>query len=65
MCPGGWIADDPERNEHEIQTMIEVAQANTNVVRAIVGNEAILRNDIAVEEMIVYLDRVRKALWVR
>jgi exo-beta-1,3-glucanase (GH17 family)/cellulose synthase/poly-beta-1,6-N-acetylglucosamine synthase-like glycosyltransferase len=61
---GGWIADDRERNEHEIQTMIEVAQANTNVVRAIVGNEAILRNDIPVEDMIGYLDRVRKALWV-
>ncbi len=61
---GGWIGDDAARNELEIQTMIEVAQANTNVVRAIVGNEVLLRNDIPIEQMIGYLDRVRKALWV-
>ncbi|MFZ1985611.1 MAG: glycosyltransferase [Desulfatitalea sp.] len=61
---GGWIDTEMERNEREIQTMIEIAQANSNVVRAIVGNESILREDLPIEQMIGYLDRVRKALWV-
>jgi exo-beta-1,3-glucanase (GH17 family)/cellulose synthase/poly-beta-1,6-N-acetylglucosamine synthase-like glycosyltransferase len=61
---GGWISKDMQRNETEIKTLIETARTNTNVVRVIVGNEAILRGDVSVAQMAAYLDRVRKRVWV-
>jgi exo-beta-1,3-glucanase (GH17 family)/cellulose synthase/poly-beta-1,6-N-acetylglucosamine synthase-like glycosyltransferase len=61
---GGWIDTDMQRNETEIKTLIETARTNTNVVRVIVGNEAILRGDVSTEQMTAYLDRVRKSVWV-
>ncbi|RJQ82206.1 MAG: glycosyltransferase [Desulfobacteraceae bacterium] len=59
---GGWIDANLTHNETEIGTLIETARANTNVVRVIVGNEAILRGDVTLGQMSAYLDRVRKAL---
>ncbi|MBI5557237.1 MAG: glycosyltransferase [Deltaproteobacteria bacterium] len=60
---GAWIDGNPEKNEAEIEKLIEVARQNyRNVVRVIVGNEAILRGDLTVAELGVYLDRVREAL---
>jgi exo-beta-1,3-glucanase (GH17 family)/cellulose synthase/poly-beta-1,6-N-acetylglucosamine synthase-like glycosyltransferase len=60
---GAWIDAHPDSNEKEVQRLIEVAAANPhNVVRAIVGNEAILRNDVDERQLIAYLERVRAAL---
>ncbi len=59
---GAWIDDDLERNEREIAKLIEVANANRNVVRVIVGNEVVLHNYIPTEKLIEYIDRVRKAV---
>jgi len=64
ICLGAWIGDDLEKNQAEIDKLIEVANANYNVVRIIVGNEVLLRNDIPVEQLIQYLDEVRAAVRV-
>ncbi len=61
---GAWVYADPDKTEEEIQKLIRVARANRNVVRVIVGNEVILRNDIPIEQMYHYLDRVRGAVTV-
>lgn len=59
---GGWISDDLAKNDQEIEKLIKTAHANNNVVRVIVGNEAILRRDVSVEQLSVYLDKVRAEL---
>jgi exo-beta-1,3-glucanase (GH17 family)/cellulose synthase/poly-beta-1,6-N-acetylglucosamine synthase-like glycosyltransferase len=62
---GIWLDQDLEKNEKEIETAIRVAKENyRNVIRVIVGNEAILRGDFTVDELNVYLDRVQAALTV-
>jgi exo-beta-1,3-glucanase (GH17 family)/cellulose synthase/poly-beta-1,6-N-acetylglucosamine synthase-like glycosyltransferase len=60
---GAWISEDLEENEKQIEKVIQLAKENyRNVIRVIVGNEVILRNEIPVQQMAEYLDRVRKAL---
>ncbi len=58
---GAWIGRDNRANRREIEKLIDVFRENQeNVVRVIVGNEALLRTDQTVEEMIAYLKRVRR-----
>ncbi|MFH2091939.1 MAG: glycosyltransferase [Pseudomonadota bacterium] len=60
---GAWIGADLEQNEQQIETLIQVARKNyRNVIRVIIGNEVILRGDLTVQQLSVYLDRVQKAL---
>ncbi|MHB8810759.1 MAG: glycosyltransferase [Desulfobulbaceae bacterium] len=60
---GVWLDKDLENNEKEMETAIRVARENyQNVIRVIVGNEAILRGDLTVAEAGAYLDRMRAAL---
>ncbi|MFH1985849.1 MAG: glycosyltransferase family 2 protein, partial [Pseudomonadota bacterium] len=61
---GAWISQDYGRNEEEIERLIEVARTSPNVVRAIVGNEAILRGDVPIPLLISYLRKVRTALHI-
>ena len=61
---GIWISPDKERNEREIQKAIELANNSRSVVRVVVGNEALFREEITPEELIVLLDRVRNAVKV-
>lgn len=57
---GGWIDGRLEQNSIEINKLIAIAEKNRdNVVRVIVGNEVLLRNDIPIEQLIKYLDHVR------
>lgn len=61
---GIWISPDQARNEREIQKAIELANNSRSVVRVVVGNEALFREEITPEELIVLLDRVRAAVKV-
>ncbi|PHN30245.1 glycosyltransferase [Pseudomonas sp. ICMP 460] len=61
---GIWISPDLERNEREIQRAIELANTSRSVVRVVVGNEALFREEITPEALIVLLDRVRAAVKV-
>lgn len=61
---GIWISPDLERNEREITKGIELANSSRSVVRVIVGNEALFREEVTPEQLIAYLDRVRAAVKV-
>ncbi|MGZ0715803.1 glycosyltransferase [Pseudomonas palleroniana] len=61
---GIWISPDLERNEREIQRAIEIANSSRSVVRVVVGNEALFREEITPQALIVLLDRVRAAVKV-
>ncbi|ANQ84450.1 putative Beta-(1-3)-glucosyl transferase [Azoarcus olearius] len=62
VTAGAWLDTDKEKNEKEINALLEVARKQRYIERVLVGNEAILRGDLKPDEMIVYLDRVRKSL---
>ncbi len=59
---GAWVDADGPKTEAEIEDLIRTARSNATVVRAIVGNEVVLRGDIPKTSLIGYLDRVRSAL---
>ncbi|HKS14314.1 MAG TPA: glycosyltransferase [Pseudomonas sp.] len=61
---GVWISPDIERNEREIAKAIELANTSRSVVRVVVGNEALFREEVTPEGLIQYLDRVRAAVKV-
>ncbi len=61
---GAWISQNEQENDEEIKNLIRIFQENSdNVVRLIVGNEALLRGDRTVEQMIGYLERVREDVY--
>ncbi|MGH8177121.1 MAG: beta-(1-3)-glucosyl transferase, partial [Steroidobacter sp.] len=59
---GAWLDRQRTTNELEIQAAIELANAHSNVIRLVIGNEAILRGDLTVAELARQLDRVRAAV---
>jgi exo-beta-1,3-glucanase (GH17 family)/cellulose synthase/poly-beta-1,6-N-acetylglucosamine synthase-like glycosyltransferase len=61
---GIWISNDLERNEREIEKAIGLANTSRSVVRVVVGNEALFREEVTAEQLIGYLDRVRAAVKV-
>jgi exo-beta-1,3-glucanase (GH17 family)/cellulose synthase/poly-beta-1,6-N-acetylglucosamine synthase-like glycosyltransferase len=61
---GAWINGEKEADNKEIETLIALTrQYYKNIVRVIVGNEAIYRGDITVAEAIHNLKRVKKKVW--
>ncbi len=61
---GAWISGDPEADKQEMDTLIYLARHNyKNIVRVIVGNEAIFRNEVTVDEAIANLKYVKKRVW--
>jgi exo-beta-1,3-glucanase (GH17 family)/cellulose synthase/poly-beta-1,6-N-acetylglucosamine synthase-like glycosyltransferase len=62
---GAWLSKDLKANEEQIQTVIRLARENyRNVIRVIVGNEAIYRNDLTVKELMDYIDQIQAAVTV-
>ncbi|MFH1155962.1 MAG: glycosyltransferase [Pseudomonadota bacterium] len=59
---GAWIGADEERNRRELETVIRLAGENRNVVRVIIGNEAVLRGDLPLAKLLEYLDIARKRI---
>jgi exo-beta-1,3-glucanase (GH17 family)/cellulose synthase/poly-beta-1,6-N-acetylglucosamine synthase-like glycosyltransferase len=57
---GAWLSKDPKTNMEEIRSAIELANTQDNVIRVLIGNEAIWRKDVTVEQMIEYLDYARQ-----
>lgn len=58
---GAWIDKDKTKNDTEIDILIKLAKAGY-VDIAVVGNEALLRNEVSEQEIIAYIARVKKAL---
>ncbi|MEZ5540667.1 MAG: glycosyltransferase [Pseudomonadota bacterium] len=62
---GAWVDGRRERSRKEVEQLVQVADKNRrNVVRVIVGNESLLRNDLPLAELTGYLDYVRGKLHV-
>jgi exo-beta-1,3-glucanase (GH17 family) len=59
---GAWLTGDPAIDGQEINAVIELAKKHRNIKYVTVGNEMILRGDIAAQDLGVLLDRVRKAV---
>jgi exo-beta-1,3-glucanase (GH17 family)/cellulose synthase/poly-beta-1,6-N-acetylglucosamine synthase-like glycosyltransferase len=62
VASGVWIDDNEEQNQAYMKIFLEAAVKSPNIVRAVVGNEVLLRKDLTLEELAVYLDQVRTAL---
>ena len=62
---GFWISADPKFNAQEIARGIELANANADVIDAvIVGNEVLLRRELQPEQLRALIDQVRTAVSV-
>ncbi len=57
---GAWISRDAGANAQEVAHAIDVAHANPNVKRLIIGNEALLREDISAPDLIALIERVKR-----
>ena len=58
---GGWLGDDPEINEREIEGLIQLANEG-HVDIAAVGNEVLYRNDLNKNELLDFIKRVKEAI---
>lgn len=58
---GAWLGDDDELNQKEIAGLIDLAKKGV-VDIAGVGNEVLYRNDLTVEQLLVYMNQVKKAI---
>ena len=64
VAVGAWIGSDLEANQKEIDTLIGISRTdNKNIVRTLVGNESIMRQEVTVDELIGYLRQVRQHTW--
>ncbi len=59
---GVWIDADVARNQADMQRFLETSVKSTNIVRAVVGNEVLLRGDIPIDQLAEYLDLARQEL---
>jgi len=59
---GAWIDRNRHTNEVELAAAIDIANRHENVIRLVIGNEVILRNDLSVDELGRLLDRARDAV---
>ena len=62
VAQGAWVDRQLATNELEIAAAIDLANHHANVIRLVIGNEVILRNDLSVAELSRQLDRVRAAV---
>ncbi len=58
---GAWLSDDLEQNEIEIANVIAIAKAGYADLLA-VGNEVLLREELEIEQLVAYIERVREAV---
>ena len=58
---GAWLGDDPEINTQEVANLIELAQSGYVDIAA-VGNEVMLRGDLAEEELLGFITQVKNAV---
>lgn len=58
---GAWLGDDKEKNEEEIEGLIQLAKEGCVDIAA-VGNEVLYRNELTEEELLEYIYRVKYAI---
>jgi len=62
VFPGAWISPNDRTNNEEVDRLIRVATTHTNIKRVLVGNEAVLRDDVKPEVLIGYIERAKRHL---
>ncbi len=60
VTAGAWISTDFNRNGNEISSLINLANKHLNIDRLLVGNEALLREDVSTDTLISAIATVRK-----
>ncbi len=58
---GAWIGSDKNQNNIEIDSLIQLGK-NKLVDIAVVGNEVLMRNDLNIQEIIAYINKVKEEL---
>lgn len=53
---GAWLEDDLEKNEEEIQALIQLAKEGCVDIAA-VGNEVLYRNDLSLAELLKFYQK--------
>jgi len=57
---GVWLSNQPEKNKHQIDTTIAYAKEFSDVISAVVvGNEVLLRGEMAVPDLIAAITEVK------
>jgi exo-beta-1,3-glucanase (GH17 family)/cellulose synthase/poly-beta-1,6-N-acetylglucosamine synthase-like glycosyltransferase len=59
---GAWIDKNSDRNEREIDSAINLARHNSNVIGVVVGNETVYRGEQKVDDLIELIKRVKKSV---
>jgi exo-beta-1,3-glucanase (GH17 family) len=63
MLMGAWLGNGHAENKLEIEALIKAANDNADVVkRVVVGNEVMLRKDMAIDTLIGYIRQVKQAI---
>ncbi len=61
---GAFIGKDMEKNRQEIENLVTISRSeNRKIVRTLVGNETLLRDDVPIEQLIEYIREVKKRTW--
>ena len=58
---GAWIDKDAERNQREIESVVELTKRHANINAVVVGNETILRRDQTPEELVALIRQVKRS----
>ena len=61
VLTGAWISNDRQRNEKEIKQLIELAK-NGFVDMVAVGNEVLHRNELPLDELVGYINRIKQSI---
>src|SRR4051812_45027886 len=59
VLAGAYLDARLQHNDDEIAALIDASRKYDNITSVMVGNETLLRNDMGVDSLINYLDRVR------
>ena len=59
VTAGTYLDHRDQHDDDEIAALIQLARDNDNIDEVLVGNETLLRNDMGVDKLIRYIDRVR------
>jgi exo-beta-1,3-glucanase (GH17 family) len=57
---GLWLSSKPDKNRHQVETVIQLAKTFPDTIRAvIVGNEVLLRGDLSVADLTGFIREVK------
>jgi exo-beta-1,3-glucanase (GH17 family)/cellulose synthase/poly-beta-1,6-N-acetylglucosamine synthase-like glycosyltransferase len=59
---GGWLGRDAKVNQAELDRLVAVVKNNPGIHTVMVGNEALLRTDMTVEQLITAIEQVKRQI---